>query len=693
MLWSMIGGSVVYEAFQLYAGIDSSRIFAGALVFLSSVFARDLLRREHLRAAGWIAMYTLFGVACTSIWLGGGVDAPGTVTLVLLIVISATALEWLPTILFALLSLAAVSGFAIAETQGWMPPVGPRRSPVELWFIYSLHIVVAAWLVSYYAGTFRGVLGTLGSRSVALADSEERYARLVERSPDVIVALDADGVVVECSPAIETLYGYSPSEVVGHSFLELGVIPPQSLAETRDLFSSHFAGEELGLVETQVIHRDGSLRWAEANSQIVWGEDGRAQLYLVIRDITGRVEAEQRRTALEDQLVEARRLEALGRMAGGLAHDFNNLLLVILSNIELLEEDSELPAESLLKEIRVAGESAADLTGQLLAFAGRQVQEADGVDVGSTLRKIDGLLRRLLQPHVTLEIRTEEDLPPARGGAAQLEQVLVNLVMNAQQAITDDGTIMLESSGVEVTEAECEEYPAASPGGHIRIAVTDSGRGMDDEAVHHIFEPFYSDRAGGTGLGLATVHGVVNQNDGHIRVHSKLGEGTTFEVLLPEAPRVASLRRESSSVPSKWAPSQEAVVLLVDDEPRVLNSVSRLLERQGFRVLRADSLETARAASEREPGRIDVLLTDVLMPGTNGPKLAEELIATRREMKVLLMSGYTHDHFANDELLRTSAFFISKPFSGAAMANKIRSILRDSKTTPPSAPAQSTSIR
>jgi PAS domain S-box-containing protein len=589
---------------------------------------------------------------------------------------SGMALDWRLTLTWTLLSVVAVSAFAIAEFQGVLPSPA-ARSPGEMWIVYLFHIGAVVWLVSYSAGAFRGVLWNLGRRSAALAESEARYAQLVEQSPDVIVVLDGDGRVVECSAAIETVYGYAPDEVLGRTFRELGVIPGELLEQNMDSFRSMLTDDRSQLAASQVLHRDGSIRWAESNSRIVHTADGTVRLHLVIRDVTARVEADRLRDSLERQLVEARRLEALGRMAGGLAHDFNNLLLVILSNTEMLETDQSKPSEPLLGEIRLAGEAAAELTAQLLAFSGQQVHEVGSVDVSTSLNTIDSLLSRLLHPNVLLEIRCDDDLPHACGDPAPFEQAIMNLVMNAQNAMPDGGRISIEASHLDVTPAECQHHSGAAPGPHVRIAVDDTGCGMNEETASHIFEPFYSERSGGTGLGLATVHGTTTQCGGHVRVDSRLGVGTRFEVYLPVASAEGSAAAQP--VPGRAVSrDEEVVVLLVDDEPAVLSAVSLLLESRGIRVLKADSLETARAASEHEPGRIDLLLTDVLMPGTPGPRLAGDLVAARPEMKVLLMSGYTESGIEISDDTLGPAYFIAKPFTGDAIETKIREVLRGS---------------
>jgi two-component system sensor histidine kinase EvgS len=679
LLWLTIAGAASFEVFQLHARIDRARVYWVGSVLVVAVVAMVLLRLGHLRTSAWLTTASLFAIACASIWLAGGVHAPGAATLVLLILMSAMALEWPPTVVWTLLSAVAIFGFVLAEQQGWLPPAAPRRPPLELGFIYMLHIGVAAWLVSYSAGAFRGVLGTLGRRSVELADSEERYAQLVEQSPDVMVAIDGDGTLLEASPAIEALYGVTPEAVVGRRFADLAVIPGDLLEENVHAFRALLEGGQPDLTRRRILHADGSTRWVEANSRLVRREDGTARLYLVIRDVTARVEDEERRASLERELIEARRLEALGRMAGALAHDFNNLLVVILSNAELLAEGSKANEKELAGEIQVAGAAAAELTAQLLDFAGQQAGEDESVDVNSSLARVEPLLRRLLLPDVHLEIRSQTALPEASGDPAQIERVLVNLVMNASQSMPDGGALTIEATAAQVTQAECERHRGATAGPHVRIAVTDTGSGMDDKTIQRVFEPFYSRREGGTGLGLATVHAVVSQHGGHVRIRSRLGEGTRVEVLLPHSTRAASRAAQADDVAAPVSSSERPVVLLVDDEAAVLSSVGRLLESSGYRVLRASSPDAAWDVSCREAGRIDLLLTDVLMPGTSGPKLAARLCAARPDTKVLLMSGYTEDHLEHGDLPPAAVHFIAKPFSGRALDAKIRLILGEAR--------------
>jgi PAS domain S-box-containing protein len=672
--WLTIAGAVSYQVLQISAGADWVRVSAVGVVGLLAAAALWLLRRGLLRAAGLLVTSTIFLIACLSLWIEGGTQSPGMVTLMILLIMSAMTLEPWPTIAWAALSVVTLTGFSIAESRGWLPPQS-QRPILESWFIYAFHLAAATWLVTYSAGAVRGLLGTLGTRTSELVDSEERYAQLVEQSPDVIVAIESDGTIAECSPAIESLFGYRPEEVIGRAFRDLGSIHHDSFEQNLSSFRSLMAGERATLTATRVVHRDGSVHWVEANPRVVQREDGSARLHLVIREITERVEAEARRHELERRLAEAVRLEALGRLAGGLAHDFNNLLLVILSNLELLESERELDTRPLLRDMRVAGQAAADLTSQLLSFAGQQVREGETADVGTSFSRIEGLLRRLIPSNVTLELQIGDQLPAVACDPAQLERVIVNLVMNAQQVMPEGGRVTLEASSVHVEQVDRERYPGASPGEHVRISVSDSGPGIDEANLQRIFEPFFSDRPGGTGLGLATVHGTVSQSGGHLRVHSRPGEGARFEAFFPctrrKAPGDATVST-AQPTSSPWA-----TVLLVDDEPAVLSSVARLLERRGLRVLRADSADTARSASAAEPAGIDVLISDVMMPDTTGPKLARELLAVHPRMQVLLMSGYAKDHLVDSEVLRGALHFISKPFSGAALARKIEEILSD----------------
>ena len=678
VLYTTLVSAGGYQVFQLIVGIDLLRITAVGSLFFAALAGLWMLRARRLVQTAWLVTSVLFAAACVSIWRGGELDAPGATTFLVLILMSAVTLDWRPSIFWALLSIAALALFGAAETQGWLFPVEPHRSASERWVIYSLHLVAAAWLVAHSSLTFEGMLGLLGQRSAALRDSEERLTHLVEQSPDVMVALDETGAVVDCSPALESVFGYRPESLLGRRFADLGVLGSKDLALGAGLFEVLLEGGELPLTEMQVLHRDGSPRWVEANTRVVRRADGRVRIYGVIRDTTARHEAADRQASLERQLVEARRLEALGRLAGGVAHDFNNLLLVVLSNAELLEKETAGAKSELVKEIQSAAEAAADLTAQLLAFSGQSVPGGERVDVGAAFARVDRLLRRVLPANVELEMQCDEDLDLARGDPAQLEQVFVNLVMNAQQAMPDGGRIRVGLSNARLGEDDCESQAAADPGPYVRLVVSDEGRGMDEATQQQVFEPFFTQREGGTGLGLATVHGIVTQLGGHVRVCSAPGEGATFEVFLPVASEPLPLAEKVDIEP---ALPGEITVLVVDDDGAVLSAVSRLLERWGFEVLSAESADQAVAISRAEDGRIHLLVTDVLMPGPSGSRLARQLAEERPDMQVLLMSGYTPEKLSPEEL--EGFHFVTKPFSAARLRRHIAELVGD-----PASPAQ-----
>ncbi len=671
LLWIAVLAAGASEVFQIAIGAGRGRILAVGFVTLLAITGHVALRRRHLVLAAHIAAALVFAAASLSIYMAGRIDTPGASIYLLVLVAAGITLPAGQTAAWTTLCLLALSFFAVGEWQGVLPEAGPRRALSDLYFVHAVQILAAGALISVAARASGATFGILEQRDEELAESKERYARLVEQSPNVILALDSSGVVVECSPAAESVLGQATNEVLGSHLADL--MPPSD-----DRPPVHFdairSGEAEGPIERRIRHRDGNSRWIEYNPRLVRMEDGSRRVYLVLRDTTARHEAEAQRASLERQLAEARRLEALGRLAGGVAHDFNNLLVVILANCELLSADADAPVEELVEEIGAAGEAAASLTAQLLTFSGREVPQTESVDVVATLKKIEGLLRRLLRANVKLQVEPgEEPLPPARGDESQLEQVLVNLVMNAQQAMPEGGTITAAVSTVDVSEEDCLRHPGASPGPHIRLEIADDGRGMDDETIRHIFEPFFTRRAGGTGLGLATVYGIVGRWAGHIRVTSQLGEGSCFEVFLGlAAPADAKKGREPLPISKA---RRGAVVLLVDHEPSVLSSVSRQLERQGLRVLTAASPDLALSVSRNEPGRIDLLIMDVVMPGMTGPQLAAELAQERPELKILFVSGYTEGDLSLLDLRRDCVSFVSKPFSGGALERKINELL------------------
>jgi signal transduction histidine kinase/CheY-like chemotaxis protein len=387
-----------------------------------------------------------------------------------------------------------------------------------------------------------------------------------------------------------------------------------------------------------------------------------------------RLEAAERR--LQEQLLQAQKLESVGRLAGGVAHDFNNLLMGILGYAEFLEEGIRAGAPELedLAEIRRAGERARDLTRQLLAVARKQVTEPGVLDLNEVLRESEKLLRRVLGEDVELVVTLAPDPWPVMADPTQLQQVILNLAVNARDAMPHGGRLVLETGNLEVDARHAAAHPGLRPGPHVRLAVSDSGQGMSPETRAHAFEPFYTTKpvGEGTGLGLATVYGIVTQAGGHVGVESEPGRGTRFDIYLP---RTSEVRLPLTPPPHRSSRRGNETVLVVEDEPSVRELTVRTLRAGGYRVLAASNGREALDVVARSPQGFHLLLTDVVMPDMGGRQLADTLLSGRPDLAVLFVSGHAEDVIAHHGVLDPGVHFLAKPFTPAALQEKVRSLL------------------
>ena len=386
----------------------------------------------------------------------------------------------------------------------------------------------------------------------------------------------------------------------------------------------------------------------------------------------------EERVRAEEKLSQAQKMETVGQLAGGVAHDFNNLLTAIMgySQLSLQEAPPDSPLSNYLQEIQQATERAADLTNQLLAFSRHQVIEPKVIDLNDLVINTDKMLRPFIEEDIELVILPTTDLEPVKVDPGQMEQVLINLTVNARDAMPAGGKLIVETANVTLDAEYVRQHSEASPGRHVMLAVSDTGMGMSEEVQEHIFEPFFTTKevGKGTGLGLATCYGVVQQNGGHIEVCSEPGQGTSFKVYLPvtEEPYEAQPEIVDSSISLQG----KETVLLAEDEPLVRTMVATVLRVQGYEVLETANGEEALRMFEKHGGEgIELLLTDVVMPQMGGPELAEKLHATHPEIKVLFTSGYTGDYLSHLNTLTTGSEFLAKPYIPDTLAVKVREVL------------------
>jgi len=396
----------------------------------------------------------------------------------------------------------------------------------------------------------------------------------------------------------------------------------------------------------------------------------------LVHDLEMRTKMEEARHALEDQLEQSRKMEAVGRLAGGVAHDFNNLLTAILgySNLVLDELEPGHPARADVEQMRRAGESAASLTQQLLAFSRKQILQPQVLDLNQVVTRADSLLQRLIGEHIALVTALDPSLEHVSADPGQLEQVILNLALNARDAMPQGGKLTIETANVELDDAYARQHGGSSPGRHVMLAVSDTGIGMDAETQARIFEPFFTTkrRGEGTGLGLATVYGIVTQSGGSIWVYSETGRGTTFKVYFP---RAAQAEDHAVAAPRTDGLEGTETILLAEDQPEVRSVACAVLERYGYRVLQASRGDEALEILRTHPEPIHLLLSDVVMPSMSGPELARLVQLQRPGIRVLYASGYTDDAIVRHGMLDPGVSFLQKPFTPTALLTKIRELL------------------
>ncbi|HXJ11993.1 MAG TPA: PAS domain S-box protein [Candidatus Limnocylindrales bacterium] len=502
--------------------------------------------------------------------------------------------------------------------------------------------------------------------------SEERICRLaqvVENSAEMIAIGDPEGRIVFANRALLRVTGYTEDELVGKAFTSLlsHNNPPHLDQEirTQTLSGGGWSGECMHYrKEGREFPVSLSTSKIKDNQGAVIGTFGIAQ------DIT-------ERKRLEEQLAAAQKMEAVGQLAGGIAHDFNNLLGVMIGYSELLQES--FPPDDLrvrkLQQIKAAGDRAASLTRQLLAFSRKQVIRPRVIDLNGLVNDVNKMLARLVREDIELLCELKPALGMIKADPTQIEQVIINLVVNARDAMPDRGKIIIETANTYLDESYCRSHPSVQPGRHIMLAISDTGTGMDEKTQEHIFEPFFTtkEQGKGTGLGLATVYGIVKQSGGSIWVYSQLGKGTTFKIYFPCVDEAVQPKEALGVSPA--LPRGNETILLAEDAEGMRSLISELLLRNGYTVLTAESSAELFMVTEQYNAPIDLLLTDVVMPGMNGRELADRLRAAHPALRIVYMSGYTSDTIVHHGVLREGIDFIEKPFTEASLMRKLREVL------------------
>jgi len=557
---------------------------------------------------------------------------------------------------------------SLAQTSKWSSPLQLRRPD-------SRSLRVEFTITAMPDGCTACVCRDLSERDEAekaRAEAETKYRMLVEHVNAItyMAEIGINGQWFYVSPQVESMLGYTPDEWLAISRDWDKLIHPDDLAAV-------IAAEEASKngvpfqAEFRLRRKDGREVWLNDTAVIVQGSDSHPVMEGIMVDIT-------ERKHLETQLQQSRKMEAVGRLAGGIAHDFNNLLTIITGYTDLALSRSSMPLEIRgdVERIDHASGRAAALVRQLLAFSRKQVLQPKTIDLNDVVVNLDKLLRRLMDDNIEMITETHKSIGKVKADPAQIEQVIMNLVVNARDAMPGGGRILLETSNVDLDASYADEHMTVKPGKYVMLAVSDTGIGMSEETIAHIFEPFYTTKesGSGTGLGLSTVYGIVKQSGGYIWVYSEASKGSTFKVYLP---RVEDAVEQSAASPAPTRQPQHGweTILLVEDEEAVRDLIRTVLTEHGYDVIPARDPEHAVKLATSYAREIHMLLTDVIMPGMSGRELADNVLLHRPGIRILFMSGYTDNVITTGGMLEKGLAFLQKPFSPNTLVQKVREVL------------------
>ncbi|MCX8110534.1 MAG: transporter substrate-binding domain-containing protein [Syntrophorhabdaceae bacterium] len=521
-------------------------------------------------------------------------------------------------------------------------------------------------------------------KTAELRKSEKKYRSIFENAIEGIFQTTPDGRVLDANPALARLFGFnSPQEFMDYytNIGEQQYLKPEDREIYRGILEKY--GTIKGF-ETQLVDRHGKTLWVTINAHEVTDEKGNVIYYEgTVEDITERKKREEQYRELQQQFIQSQKMEAIGRLAGGVAHDFNNILTVILGSCELALFDLKNPEriKHRIDDIKKAADRASSLTKQLLAYSRRQIMEMRVININELIINLEKMLKRLIGEDIELKIILKEDVGTIKADSAQIEQVIINLAVNARDAMPRGGKLTIETSRVYLDNEYAKKHQDVKPGPHIMLSISDTGVGISDKARQHLFEPFYTTKpkGEGTGLGLSTVYGIVKQSNGNIWVYSEINKGTTFKIYFPCVE--AKIEDKKDVYKGREISHSSETILIIEDEESVRESAAEMLKMQGYNVLKAGSGEEAISICSKYRDTIHLILLDVVIPGIKGQELFDKIKEIHKEAVVLFMSGYTDNVIVHHGILKEGIEFIQKPFTLENISKKVREVLdRTGKT-------------
>lgn len=682
-LWVLLGIAIVIGLPFVFAHRVGSAIVI-AVLGLILLLTRLVMRRGHVALASFGLLTLLWLVFAGLTSLTGGIYSTNLALLVAIAGITGLLLGERAATVASVATIGFSFVLAWADMTGHPPPKlfpAPPMSRFGMIALASGLLIIPLFMALRSLGaTFSRLAEELMVRRRAerlLLRSEERYRTILETMNDGVVVLDApSGTIVDANRKAGQLFGLAPHDMLDRTLAELSTDP--SGAE-RDDFLSRLAGASArgsGLFEWQIRTLDAQPFWVEMNvRRATVGDEER--VFISIRNIDERKSHEAEKDRLAAQLRQAQKMEALGRLAGGIAHDFNNLLTGILGNAELLllDLESTSPLRSEAEGVRHAAQRAAELTAQLLSFSRKRPLEPQPLDLSHSVVSVQKLLRRVLGENIEVVVSMHNGLAPVFGDPAQLEQILVNLSINAMDAMPQGGRLEISLGNLGIGPQGHADFPEAPAGNYVALSVSDTGTGIPQELVREIFEPFFTTkpRGKGTGLGLSMVLGAVQQHNGYISVHSTPGLGSTFRIILP--------RHQGTSAISVQPTLEDALgrgtetLIVTEDDTLVRRIMTHTLRRLGYTVLDFESAETTLAAPPEELAPARLLITDLVMPGVNGRELARLLLARDNRLKVLYCSGYAEPLLSTNGVVEHGVDLLKKPFTPQQLAARVRHLL------------------
>ena len=571
----------------------------------------------------------------------------------------------------------------LSKLAGTMPPARDLERTYRRKDGTTFPAIIEDRLLRDEKGSIKGLRATIQDiterkqTEEALRSSEEKYRTILENIEDGYYEVDIAGNLTFFNDSFCRIYGYPREELMGMN--DRQYTDQENAKELFQAFNKVYrTGEPTKGFDWEIIRKDGTKRCIEASVSLMKDSSGnRIGFRGLVRDVTERRQIEQEKANLQEQLRQSQKIEAIGRLAGGIAHDFNNLLTVIkgYSQLSLVETKDDSPLKENLEEIKKAAEKAADLTRQLLAFSRRQILEMKVLDLNSLFMDLDKMLHRLIGEDIELITLLADDLGRVKTDPGWVEQIIMNLGVNARDAMPNGGKLTIETANAELDEAYARGHIAVKPGRYVMFSVSDTGVGMTPEVRQQVFEPFFTtkEKGKGTGLGLSTVYGIVKQSGGNIWVYSEPGQGTTIKIYLPRVDE--PLEEFKERVVREELPQGKETVLVVEDEEAVRQLAVRILKRQGYTVLDVPDGDSALVICEERKEPIHLILTDVIMPGMSGRQLVDRCSKARQDFKVLYMSGYTDNAIVQHGVLAEGVNYIQKPFTVDALARKVREVL------------------